>query len=162
MISAPSGAGYEVSPGMLGIHGGTIDSPAPTGVTVGDQDLEGNFRRALLRKLCAERGQSWHQKWVSLAEQGGFANSVSLAPKSNFWLRDCRYLRYSEFRWAIKAQLNLLPVGQALLILAAAALVAIHCWKTIKVHQPKCVLEGEGHHVLLMRSIVLIEAHAKM
>ena len=38
--------------------------------------------------------------------------------------------------------------GQALLILAAVALVAIHCWKTIQVHQPKSVLEGEGHHDL--------------
>ena len=44
------------------IHGGTIDSPAPTGITVGDQDLEGNFQRVILRKLRAERGQSWHQK----------------------------------------------------------------------------------------------------
>ena len=48
---------------------------------------------------------------MSLAEQGGFAQIVSQASESNYWLRDCHYLRYREYRWAIKARLNLLPVA---------------------------------------------------
>ena len=43
--------------------------------------------------------------------RSGSALLNSLAPESNFWLRDCHYLRYRKFRWAIKAQLNLLPVA---------------------------------------------------
>ena len=30
---------------------------------------------------------------------------------SNYWIRDCRFLRYREYRFALKARLNLLPVN---------------------------------------------------
>ena len=30
---------------------------------------------------------------------------------SNFWIRDCWFLRYKEYRFAIKAHLNLLVVA---------------------------------------------------
>ena len=93
------------------LHGGTSDDPMPTGISIGDRVLSGGFRRVLLRELRTERGKTWLSKWASLAEQGGFARTISQASESNYWLRDCRYLRYREYRWAIKARLNLLPVA---------------------------------------------------
>ena len=93
------------------LHGGTSDDPTPTGISIGDRVLSGGFRRVLLRELRTERGKTWLSKWASLAEQGGFARTISQASESNYWLRDCRYLRYREYRWAIKARLNLLPVA---------------------------------------------------
>ena len=93
------------------LHGGTDEEPTPTSVTIGDRDLSGNFRKVLLRELRDARGKFWLQKWASLDEQGSFAPSLSQASESNYWLRDCRYLRYREYRWAIKARLNLLPVA---------------------------------------------------
>ena len=53
------------------LHGGTDEDATPTGVTVGGEDLSGDFRRVLLRKLRAMRGASWLSRWTSLAEQGG-------------------------------------------------------------------------------------------
>ena len=93
------------------LHGGASDDPTPTGISIGDRVLSGGFRTVLLRELRTERGKTWLSKWASLAEQGGFARTISQASESNYWLRDCRYLRYREYRWAIKAQLNLLPVA---------------------------------------------------
>ena len=93
------------------LHGGTSDDPTPTGISIGDRVLSGGFRRVLLRELHTERGKTWLSKWASPAEQGGFARTISQASESNYWLTDCRYLRYREYRWAIKARLNLLPVA---------------------------------------------------
>ena len=93
------------------LYGGTDNDSPPTSISIGDRELSGGFRKVLLRELRAAKGRSWIQKWTSLAEQGGFAQTISQAPESNYWLRDCRYLRYREFRWAIKARLNLLPVA---------------------------------------------------
>ena len=93
------------------LYGGTSDDPTPTDISIGDRVLYGGFRRVLLRELRTKRGKTWLSKWASLAKQGGFARTISQASESNYWLRDCRYLRYREYRWAIKARLNLLPVA---------------------------------------------------
>ena len=53
----------------------------------------------------------WLARQASLGEQGAYAPCISKTPESNYWLKDCRHLRYREFRWAIKARLNLLPVS---------------------------------------------------
>ena len=45
---------------------------------------------------------------MSLGEQRGHAQTFSQAPESNYWIR---FLRYREYRFAIKACLNLLPVA---------------------------------------------------
>ena len=59
----------------------------------------------------AARGEYWLGRWTGLAEQGGLTGSFSRAPESNYCIRECRYLRYREYRWALKARLNLLPVA---------------------------------------------------
>ena len=93
------------------LHGGTDEDPKPTGVSVGDREIPGDFRRVLLRELRTKRAQSWLKKWTSLGEQGSLAQTFSQTSESNFWIRDCRFLRYREYRFAIKARLNLLPVA---------------------------------------------------
>ena len=94
------------------LHGGTAESPAPTSVTIGEKDLSrSQLGIALLRGLRSARGEYWLGRWSGLAEQGGLAGSFSRAPESNYWIRQCRYLRYREYRWALKARLNLLPVA---------------------------------------------------
>ena len=94
------------------LHGGTAESPPPTAVSIGEQELSGRrLRGALLRGLRSARGEYWLGRWTGLAEQGGLAGSFSRAPESNYWIRECRYLRYREYRWALKARLNLLPVA---------------------------------------------------
>ena len=94
------------------LHEGTVESPAPTAITIGEDDLSGRrLREALLRTLRTARGEDWLRRWTRLKEQGGLAGSFSWAPESNFWIRECRYLRYREYRWALKARLNLLPVA---------------------------------------------------
>ena len=81
------------------------------GVSLRDWEISGDFRRVLLRELRTERVRFWLKKWTSLAEQGGLAQCFSQVPESNFWIRDCWFLRYREYRFAIKAHLNLLPVA---------------------------------------------------
>ena len=93
------------------LHGGTGEDQTPTGVSLGDWEISGGFRRVLLRELRTERARFWLKRWTSLAEQGGLAQCFSQVPESNFWIRDCRFLRYREYRFAIKASLNLLPVA---------------------------------------------------
>ena len=41
----------------------------------------------------------------------GLAQTFSQVPESNYWIRDCRFRRYREYRFAINARLNLLPVA---------------------------------------------------
>ena len=93
------------------LHGGTGEDPRPTSISLGDQEVPGDFRRVLLRELRTSRSRNWLKKWTSLAEQGGLAQTFSQTPESNFWIRDCRFMRYREYRFAIKARLNLLPVA---------------------------------------------------
>ena len=94
------------------LHGGTAESPPPTAVSIGEQELSGRrLRGALLRGLRSARGEYWLGRWTGLAEQGGLAGSFIRAPESNYWIREYRYLRYREYRWALKARLNLLPVA---------------------------------------------------
>ena len=93
------------------LRGGTDVDATPDGCCVGGTELSGDFRRVLLRKLRADRGASWLSKWTGLAEQGGLVPTFSRASESNYWIRDCRFLRYREYRFALKARLNLLPVA---------------------------------------------------
>ena len=71
------------------LHGGTGEDPTPTGVSLRDREISGDFRMVLLRELQTERAWSWLKKWMSLAEQGGLAQCFSQVPESNYWIRDC-------------------------------------------------------------------------
>ena len=73
--------------------------------------LDSHLRENLLRRLRDGRAKHWLQRWTSLAEQGGLAHSFSKTPDFNYWLRDCKYLRYREYRFTVKARLNQLPVA---------------------------------------------------
>ena len=82
---------------------------ASLSTTIGE--ARGWSSNVILRGLRAARGEYWLGRWTGLAEQGGLAGSFSRTPESNYWIRECRYLRYREYRWALKARLNLLPVA---------------------------------------------------
>ena len=96
---------------QIRLHGGTDGDPTPTSISIGPRDFSGNFRKILLQELQKERVHFHHQQWLDAPEQGGLAQPLGCASESNCWLRDCRYLRYREYRFAIKARLNLLPVA---------------------------------------------------
>ena len=93
------------------LHGGVGAYKSPESVSVGDESLPEQFRKVLLRALRNVRADTWLKKWTGLVEQGAYAPSFSKVSESNYWIRDCRYLRYREFRFALKARLNLLPVA---------------------------------------------------
>ena len=90
--------------------GGCENCP-PSSITMADQVLDSHLRENLLRRLRDGRAKHWLHRWTSLAEQGGLAHTFSKTPESNYWLRDCKYLRYREYRFAVKARLNQLPVA---------------------------------------------------
>ena len=65
----------------------------------------------LLRVLRNARVDTWFKKWTGFAGLGAYAPTFGKALESNYWIRDCRYLRHREFQFALKARLNLLPVA---------------------------------------------------
>ncbi|KAL5509913.1 hypothetical protein EMCRGX_G005360 [Ephydatia muelleri] len=48
-------------------------------------------------------------KWLSATDQGRAAGCISAHQASNHWIRGGKYTSFSEYRFAIKARLNLLP-----------------------------------------------------
>ena len=113
-----------------------------------DQVLDSHLRENLLRRLRDGRAKHWLHRWTSLAEQGGLAHSFSKTPESNYWLRDCKYLHYREYRFAVKARLNQLPVASQKLKLGKPVNEAYckgcgssietqeHCLSVCKKHMP--------------------------
>ena len=93
------------------LHGGVGAYKSPESVSVGDESLPEQFRKVLLRVLRNVRADTWLSGWTGLGEQGAYAPSFSKVSESNYWIRDRCYLRYREFRFALKARLNLLPVA---------------------------------------------------
>ena len=65
----------------------------------------------LLRVLRNARAETWFKKWTGLAGLGAYVPTFGKAMESNYWIRDCCYLRHREFQFALKARLNLLPVA---------------------------------------------------
>ena len=80
-------------------------------IAIEDQVLDSHLHENILRGLRDGRAKHWLQRWMRLAEQGGLAHSFSKTPESNYWSCDCKYLRYREYRFAVKAWLNQLPVA---------------------------------------------------
>ena len=66
-----------VGEAVVRLHGGTDDNSPLTGISIGDRELSGGFRKVLLWDYVPQGGRSWHQKWTSLAEQAGFAQTIS-------------------------------------------------------------------------------------
>ena len=93
---------------QIRLHGEADEDPMPTSISIGTRDFSGNFRKILLQELRNERAHFHHRQWLSAPEQGGLARSLRGASESNYWLCDCCYLRYREYRFAI---MNLLPVA---------------------------------------------------
>ena len=96
---------------QIRLHGGTDKDPILTSISIGARNFSGNLCKILLQELWKERAQFYHRKWLSAPEQGGLAQPLGCASESNYWWHDCHYLRYREYRFAIKARLNLLPVA---------------------------------------------------
>jgi len=82
-------------------------SSVDTDAWLSQRQLRGHLL-ALLRQRLAQR---WLGRWKDLKDQGKVARAASCATASNAWLKDCRFLRYREYRWALKARLDLLPVA---------------------------------------------------
>ncbi|KAL5510035.1 hypothetical protein EMCRGX_G005503 [Ephydatia muelleri] len=79
-------------------------------------------------------------KWVLAKDQGRAAACVSAHEASNHWVRGGRYTSFSEYRFALKARLNLLPT-RTVRKRSGKAIVDTSC--------PKCHEEQETHaHVL--------------
>ena len=79
-------------------------------------------------------------KWVLAKDQCRAAACVSAHEASNHWVRGGRYASFSEYRFALKARLNLLPT-HTVRKRSGKAIVDTSC--------PKCHEEQETHaHVL--------------
>eukprot|EP00117_Sycon_ciliatum_P030945 scpid47705/ scgid24297/ Retrovirus-related Pol polyprotein from type-2 retrotransposable element R2DM; Retrovirus-related Pol polyprotein from type II retrotransposable element R2DM; Protease; Reverse transcriptase; Endonuclease len=69
------------------------------------------LRGRLIETLRDHLSCRWLLRWKALKDQGKCVPAFSASPASNSWLRDCRNLRYREYRWCLKARVDLLPVG---------------------------------------------------
>ena len=64
-----------------------------------------NVSRALRAKLLQRHLYNFKQA----NDQGRTSHCVSLHPSSNYWIRSGKYISFGEYRFAMKARLNLLP-----------------------------------------------------
>ena len=69
-----------------------------------------NVSRALRAKLLQRHMHSFKQA----NDQGRTSHCVSLHPSSNYWIRSGKYISFGEYRFAMKARLNLLPTKTVL------------------------------------------------
>ena len=84
---------------QIRLHGRMDEDPMPTSISIGTRDFSGNFRKILLQELRKERAHFHHRQWLDAPKQGGLAQPLGCASESNYWLRDCRYLRYQEYHF---------------------------------------------------------------
>ena len=73
-------------------------------------------------------------RWKSARDQGRAAECVAAHPASNHWIRGGKYTSFSEYRFAHKARLNLLPT-RTVRRRSGEAIADVSC--------PKCHLEQE-------------------
>ena len=66
--------------------------------------------KALRTKLLEQHTRNLHRA----TDQGRTFHCVSLHPSSNHWIRSGKYISFGEYRFAIKARLNLLPTKTVL------------------------------------------------
>ncbi|KAL5509896.1 hypothetical protein EMCRGX_G005336 [Ephydatia muelleri] len=69
-----------------------------------------NVSRALRAKLLQRHMHSFKQA----NDQGRTSHCVSLHPSSNYWIHSGKYISFGEYRFAMKARLNLLPTKTVL------------------------------------------------
>lgn len=69
-----------------------------------------NAGRALRANLLKKHTSNLHQA----NDQGRSSHCVALHPSSNHWIRSGKYISFGEYRFAIKARLNLLPTKTVL------------------------------------------------
>ena len=71
--------------------------------------------RFATRKLLKEATASKHlNNLLEAPDQGRSFHLISKDPNSNHWLADAKYLSFSDYRFALKARLNLLPTKMVL------------------------------------------------
>ena len=69
-----------------------------------------NTGRALRANLLKQHVSNLHRA----SDQGRTSHCVALHPSSNHWIRSGKYISFGEYRFAIKARLNLLPTKTVL------------------------------------------------
>ena len=83
-----------------------------TGTKISINECNGgwNQRRAITKALREECQQNHLSKLLEAKDQGRSFSSVSRHSASNYWVKSGHYVTFSQYRFAHKARLNLLPV----------------------------------------------------
>ena len=101
----------------------------------------GPAKKSLICKAMRAVMQDQHlARWGRAKDQGRATGYLALHPASNHWIRGGKYTSFSEYRFALKARLNLLPT-RTVRKRSGETIVDVSC--------PKCHLEQETlAHVL--------------
>ena len=111
----------------------TIDIEWKT-LTCGRKVVGWGKRKDTSKLLRAQRHKAYINQLKSSPDQGRTFSCVSAHTASNSFIRSGRYISFSEYRFAIKARLNLLPTKTVLR----------RCGKRMeKVSCPACNMEQE-------------------
>ena len=87
-----------------------LSGRSPVLVMAEGKSFPANNRCTLHNFLCCSLANQHLSELVSTKDQGRAFELVSLSPASNFWIGSGQYLSFAEYRFALRARCNLLPV----------------------------------------------------
>ena len=78
-------------------------------ISCGGKTIRWNKRHQIPSLLRSSLQSRYLQRWMAAADQGRAVSCTSQHPASNHWLTTGKYTSFGEYRFALKARLNLLP-----------------------------------------------------
>lgn len=87
-----------------------LSSESPALITAEGKSFRADDRHILGNFLQSSLDGQRLSDLVAAKNQGRAFELVSLSPASNFWIGSGHYLSFAEYRFALKARCNLLPV----------------------------------------------------